>query len=147
MAELGIVLSLHPETTEKKNIFGHITGGFVHNAEREFQTIAEKIAQNHPNLKIVIEHISTAEMANLVGSGRYANVYGSVTPQHLLYTAHDKEGGHAFETHLHCKPTLKNPEDLLAIQKLVLSGNKKVFFGSDSAPHPQDVKECAHCAS
>lgn len=121
MTTLGIILSLHPETTEKKNVFGHITGGFVHTAEREFQVIAEKIAQNHPNLKIVIEHISTAEMAGLVGSGRYPNIYGSVTPQHLLYTAHDKEGGHAFETHLHCKPTLKNPEDLLAIQRLVLS--------------------------
>jgi dihydroorotase len=147
MAELGIILSLHPETTEKKNIFGHITGGFVHNAEREFITIAERIAHNHSHLKIVIEHISTAEMAKLVGSGKYPNIYGSVTPQHLIYTAHDKEGGHAFETHLHCKPTLKNPEDLLAIQHLVLSGNKHVFFGSDSAPHPQDVKECAHCAS
>ena len=86
-------------------------------------------------------------MAELVASEKYPNLYGSVTPQHLLLTAHDKEGGHAFETHLHCKPTLKDPEDLLAIQKLVYSGNRKVFFGSDSAPHPQDVKECAHCAS
>jgi dihydroorotase len=86
-------------------------------------------------------------MAELVGSGQYQNLYGTVTPQHLLLTAHDKEGGHAFETHLHCKPTLKDPEDLIAIQKLVYSGCKKVFFGSDSAPHPQSTKECAHCAS
>lgn len=86
-------------------------------------------------------------MAELVGNGKYPNLYGTVTPQHLLLTAHDKEGGHAFDPHLHCKPTLKDPEDLQAIQKLVYSGCRKVFFGSDSAPHPQSAKECAHCAS
>lgn len=100
-----------------------------------------------PDLSVVIEHISTREMAELVGSGKYPNLWGSVTPQHLLLTAHDKEGGHAFEPHLHCKPTLKDPEDMEAIRKLVFSGHDQVFFGSDSAPHPQDAKECAHCAS
>lgn len=143
----GIVLSLHPETTVFRDEHGMITKGFVHRAEREFRSLAERIAERYPALTIVIEHISTREMAELVASEKYPNLYGSVTPQHLLLTAHDKEGGHAFETHLHCKPTLKDPEDLLAIQKLVYSGNRKVFFGSDSAPHPQDVKECAHCAS
>jgi dihydroorotase len=76
---------------------------------------------NHPKLQIVIEHISTKDMAELVMSEKYPNLYGTVTPQHLLLTAHDKEGGHAFDPHLHCKPTLKDPEDLLAIQKLVYS--------------------------
>jgi dihydroorotase len=147
MVESNIVLSLHPETVVTKDSHGMITKGFVHRAEREFSQIVEKIAINHPNLQIVIEHISTEEMVGLIASGKYQNIWGSVTPQHLLCTAHDKEWGHAFETHLHCKPTLKNPEDLLAIQALVYSGNPKVFFGSDSAPHPQDLKECAHCAS
>lgn len=147
MSACGIVLSLHPETTVSRDIHGQITKGFVHRAEREFQSLAERIAANHPSLEIVIEHISTREMADLIASEKYPNLWGTVTPQHLLCTAHDKEGGHAFETHLHCKPTLKDPEDLTAIQRLVYSGNPKVFFGSDSAPHPQDVKECAHCAS
>jgi dihydroorotase len=147
MIECGIVLSLHPETTVTKDSFGNITKGFVHRAEREFRTLAERIAIRFPELRIVIEHISTRDMADLVASEQYPNLYGSVTPQHLLCTAHDKEGGHAFETHLHCKPTLKDPEDLTAIQKLVFSGCPRVFFGSDSAPHPQSAKECAHCAS
>ena len=147
MSEHDIVLSLHPETTVSRDVYGQITKGFVHRAEREFQSLAERIATNHPHLQIVIEHISTREMADLIASEKYPNLWGTVTPQHLLCTAHDKEGGHAFETHLHCKPTLKDPEDLLAIQRLVYSWNPKVFFGSDSAPHPQDVKECAHCAS
>lgn len=147
MIECGMILSLHPETTIMYNSFGHIIKWFVHRAEREFSSLAEQIAQRFPALRIVIEHISTREMAELVDSGRYPNLYGSVTPQHLLLTAHDKEWSHAFDPHLHCKPTLKDPEDLNAIQKLVFSGNPRVFFGSDSAPHPQSAKECAHCAS
>ncbi len=147
MIECGIALSLHPETTVTKDMFGTITKGFVHRAEREFRTLAERIAAKFPKLKVVIEHISTREMAELVMSQKYPNLYGTVTPQHLLLTAHDKEGSHAFDPHLHCKPTLKDPEDLTAIQKLVFSGCHRVFFGSDSAPHPQSAKECAHCAS
>lgn len=147
MIECGIALSLHPETTVTKDRFGTITKGFVHRAEREFRTLAERIAAKYPRLIVIIEHISTREMAELVASEKYPNLYGTITPQHLLLTAHDKEGGHAFEPHLHCKPTLKDPEDLTAIQKLVYSGCSRVFFGSDSAPHPQSAKECAHCAS
>ncbi len=91
MIECGIVLSLHPETTVSRDEHGMITKGFVHRAEREFRSLAERIAVNHPALTIVIEHISTREMAELVASEKYPNLYGTVTPQHLLLTAHDKE--------------------------------------------------------
>jgi dihydroorotase len=91
MAECGIVLSLHPETTVSRDSFGQITKGFVHRAEREFRSLAERIAANHRDLDIVIEHISTRDMADLVMSEKYPNLYGTVTPQHLLCTAHEKE--------------------------------------------------------
>lgn len=91
MIDCGIVLSLHPETTVSRDNFGMITKGFVHRAEREFRSLAERIALNHPNLQIVIEHISTREMAELIASEKYPNLWGTVTPQHLLCTAHDKE--------------------------------------------------------
>jgi dihydroorotase len=91
MIDCGIVLSLHPETTVTRDSHGQITKGFVHRAEREFRTLAERIAEKYPNLTIVIEHISTREMAELIASEKYPNLYGSVTPQHLLLTAHDKE--------------------------------------------------------
>ena len=91
MTECDIVLSLHPETTVSRDDFGNITKGFVHRAEREFLSLAERIAMNHPDLQIVIEHISTREMAELIESAQYSNLWGTVTPQHLLCTAHDKE--------------------------------------------------------
>ena len=91
MAQYGIILSLHPETTVTRDQHGNVTKGFVHRAEREFRSLAEQIASNHPSLQIVIEHISTVEMADLIAGGKYPNLWGSVTPQHLLLTAHEKE--------------------------------------------------------
>ena len=91
MIECGTILSLHPETKVSRDAFGNITKGFVHRAEREFMSLAERIARKYPELQIVIEHISTREMAELVGSERYPHLYGSITPHHLLLTAHDKE--------------------------------------------------------
>jgi dihydroorotase len=91
MIECGIILSLHPETTVTRDAFGQITKGFVHRAEREFCTLAERIAAKYPRLIVIIEHISTREMAELVESQKYPNIYGTITPQHLLCTAHDKE--------------------------------------------------------
>ena len=86
-------------------------------------------------------------MAEVIREWQYKNVYGSVTPQHLMLTAHDKEWGAWYNPHIHCKPTLKWVEDLKAIQELVLSGNDHVFFWSDSAPHPIDSKESSCCSA
>ncbi len=66
MIECDIILSLHPETTLTKDSHGHITKGFVHRAEREFRTLAERIAEKFPKLTVIIEHISTRDMAELV---------------------------------------------------------------------------------
>jgi len=147
MQKNGIVLNLHPETTHKTNEYDHSIKWEVSKAEREFKDIVINIAETFPDLKIVIEHISTKEMADIIASGEFENVYGSVTPQHLMLTAHDKEWGHWFDTTKHCKPTLKEVEDMLAIQNLVLSWNSHIFFGSDSAPHPIHAKEALCCAA
>lgn len=147
MQKLWIVLNLHPETTHQEDEHGHTTKGFVHDAEREFKSIIEQIAEEFPSLKIVVEHVSTKENAELIASWKYPNVFATITPQHLMLTAHDKEGGHGFETAVHCKPTMKWPEDLIAIQDLVLSGNINVSYWSDSAPHPIDKKESLCCAA
>jgi dihydroorotase len=147
MQKEWIVLSLHPETTLEINLYWQITKGFVHNAEREFKSIIEQIAQEFPDLKIVVEHISTKENAQLLANWKYENVFWTITPQHLTQTAHDKEGFHWFNTHLHCKPTLKTPKDQEAIWNLILSWNKNIFLGSDSAPHPTYKKEAEYCAA
>lgn len=147
MEDEWIPLSLHPETTHATDKYWHTTKWFVHTAEKEFNSIIKQIAITFPNLVIVAEHISTKALADLVGSRIYKNLYGTITPQHLLLTAHDKEGGPKLVTPLHCKPNLKSPKDLIAIQKLILSWCPNVFFWSDSAPHPIHDKESLHCSA
>jgi dihydroorotase len=122
LAKYNIPLSIHGETN-----------GSMLNREREFAPIYEKLAKDLPNLTIIMEHISTKELANL--STKYDNLKATVTLHHLLLTLDDLCGG-ALNVHLFCKPTVKLASDRDALQELVKSGHKNIMFGSDSAPHP-----------
>ena len=121
MQELNIPLSVHGETN-----------GFVLDREREFAAVYEKMARDFPNLKIIMEHISTYNLVELVD--KYDNLYATITLHHLLLTLDDLIGSN-LNPHNFCKPVIKTPKDRDALQEIVRSGHKKVMFGSDSAPH------------
>ena len=133
MAELGIPLSIHGETE-----------GFVMDREAEFAPLYAQLARRHPKLKIMMEHISTKTLAELLD--RHENLYATITLHHLLFTLDDVLGG-MLNPHLFCKPILKRPEDRDALQKLAFSAHPKVMFGSDSAPHPLAAKESSAAAA
>lgn len=133
MSELGIVLCVHGETN-----------GFVMDREAEFAPIYEALAKNFPKLKIVMEHITTKTSVELLE--KYENLFATITLHHLLITLDDVAGG-ALKPHLFCKPIAKRDEDKNALLEVALSGNAKVMFGSDSAPHPLHAKECCGCAA
>ncbi len=133
MARLGIVLCVHGETD-----------GFVMDRESEFLPIYEKLAETFPNLKIVMEHITTADAVKVLM--RYPNLYATITLHHLLITLDDVAGA-MLNPHLFCKPIAKRPEDRMALLELALEAHPKVMFGSDSAPHPGEAKESSACAA
>jgi dihydroorotase len=133
MEDLSIILNIHWETND-----------FVMDREKNFIPFYEAIAQKFPKLKIVMEHITTKESADLVQ--QYDNLYATITLHHLYITL-DDVAGWMLEPHLFCKPIAKRPEDRDALLELALSWNSKVMFGSDSAPHPQSAKECSHCSA
>jgi len=133
MSELKIPLCIHGETD-----------GFVMDREKEFVPIYEKLAKSFPDLKIIMEHITTKDSAEALK--RYENLYATITLHHLYITLDDVAGG-MLKPHLFCKPIAKRPEDKEALLKLALSGDKKVMFGSDSAPHPKHSKEAPGCAA
>jgi dihydroorotase len=122
LAKYNIPLSIHGETS-----------GSMLDREREFASTYEKLARDLPNLTIIMEHISTKELAEL--ATKYDNLKATVTAHHLLLTLDDLCGG-ALNVHMFCKPTIKLATDRDALQELVKSGHKNVMFGSDSAPHP-----------
>ena len=133
MSKLGIPLCIHGETN-----------GFVMDREKEFMPIYESIASAFPNLKIIMEHITTKDAVELVD--RYSNLYATVTLHHLLITLDDVAGG-MLDPHLFCKPIAKRPEDRSALLNAALKAHPKLMFGSDSAPHPKHKKECCGCAA
>jgi dihydroorotase len=133
MSSLGIPLCVHGETD-----------GFVMDREAEFMSIYELLAQNFPDLKIIMEHITTKEAVAMLD--KYPNLYATITVHHLLLTLDDVIGG-LMRPHLFCKPIAKRPEDLDALLSVALAAHPKVMFGSDSAPHPQHKKESCGCAA
>ena len=133
MSKLGIPLCIHGKTN-----------GFVMDREKEFMPIYESLAIAFPNLKIIMEHITTKEAVDLLD--KYPNLFATVTLHHLLITLDDVAGG-MLDPHLFCKPIAKRPEDRDALLNAALKAHSKLMFGSDSAPHPKHKKECCGCAA
>jgi len=133
MSELNIPLCVHGETN-----------GFVMDREAEFVSIYEKLATAFPDLKIIMEHITTKE--SVAALDKFKNLYATITVHHLLITLDDVAGG-MLQPHLFCKPIAKRPEDREALLKVALAAHPKVMFGSDSAPHPKHAKEACGCAA
>ena len=133
MEELGIPLLVHGESH-----------GFVMDREQEFLTVYRQLAEKYPKLRLSMEHITTAAALQLLDE--FPNICATVTLQHLIITLDDVAGG-ALHPHLFCKPIAKRPEDRDALLQAALSGHPRLFFGSDSAPHPRCRKEACGCAA
>ena len=133
MSELNIPLCVHGESD-----------GFVMDREKEFVPIYDDLAVKFPNLKIIMEHITTKDSVEALD--RHPNLYATITLHHLLITLDDVAGG-MLQPHLFCKPIAKRYEDRDALLKVALQAHPKVMFGSDSAPHPQHAKEACGCAA
>ena len=92
-----------------------------------------------PGLRIVFEHITTAEAVEFVqGSGE--NIAATVTPQHLIINRNAIFAG-GLRPHAYCLPVAKREEHRLAVRKAATSGSPKFFLGTDSAPHSREAKE------
>ncbi|SEE00008.1 dihydroorotase [Pseudomonas coleopterorum] len=133
-------------------IHGEVTRGDVDVFDREKIFIDEhmrRLVERFPTLKVVFEHITTAEAAEFVKAAP-ANVAATITPQHLLYNRnHMLVGG--IRPHFYCLPILKRNTHQVALLDAATSGSGKFFLGTDSAPHAQHAKEtacgCAGCYS
>jgi len=105
--------------------------------------------RDFPALRIVLEHITTAEAASFVATAP-PRVAATITPQHLLYSRNALFAG-GVRPHLYCLPILKRERHREALLASATSGSPKFFLGTDSAPHAQHTKEnacgCAGCYS
>jgi len=136
MQETGMALPIHGELPDPEC--------FCLNRETGFFHIVSEISHNFPSLKIILEHITTE--AATVFVLHHKNVAATITVHHLLLTLDDVVGG-MLHPHHFCKPIAKYPSDRSALIKAATSGFPRFFFGSDSAPHLRENKECSNgCA-
>ncbi len=143
MADCGMLLLVHGEVTDPDiDIFDR---------EKVFlERVLAPTLEAFPTLKVVLEHITTADSAAFVRGHDGDNLAATLTPQHLMYNRnHMLVGG--IRPHLYCLPILKRNQHQQALRDAVVSGDKRFFLGTDSAPHAKDRKEaacgCAGCYS
>jgi len=134
MQRIGMPLLIH----------GEVTSPDVDIFDREAVFIDRTLTglvRDFPSLKIVFEHITTAEAVAFVeGSG--PGIAATITPHHLAISRNAMfEGG--IRPHLYCLPVLKRETHRLALRRAATSGDAKFFLGTDSAPHAIADKETA----
>ncbi|BAF06147.1 dihydroorotase, mitochondrial [Oryza sativa Japonica Group] len=126
-------------------VHGEVTDQHVDTFDREkvfIEKILAPLVQRLPQLKIVMEHITTMDAVNFVESCKEGHVAATVTPQHLLLNRNALfQGG--LQPHNYCLPVLKRETHRQAIVSAVTSGSKQYFLGTDSAPHDKRRKECS----
>ena len=131
MAELGMPLLVHGEVTDNTDVFER--------EQRFIDKVLAPLAQRLPTLKIVLEHITTADAVAFVNSGR-PGLAATVTPQHLLMNRNALFTG-GIRPHHYCLPVLKHERHREAVLEAATSGTGRFFLGTDSAPHARSAKE------
>lgn len=140
MQLLGMPLLVHGEVTDPEiDVF-----------DREAVFIDKHLAplrRDFPQLKIVLEHITTREAAQYVAqAGAYTAA--TITAHHLLFNRNALFLG-GVRPHYYCLPVLKREMHRQALLHAVASGSDRFFLGTDSAPHAAHLKEhasgCAGC--
>lgn len=125
-------------------VHGEATAGDVDIFDREKRYIEKALAPlvgDFPELRIVLEHITTADAVGFVLASP-ANLAATITPHHLLYNRNAILAG-GIRPHYYCLPVLKRERHRQALIEAATSGNPKFFLGTDSAPHPLENKEAA----
>ena len=105
------------------------------------ERVLEGLVRDFPALRIVLEHITTAEAVDFVEAAG-PNVAATVTPQHLLINRNAIFDG-GLRPHAYCLPVAKRERHRLAVRRAAVSGSPKFFLGTDSAPHAVERKESA----
>lgn len=134
MQEIGMPLLVHGEVTDSDIDIFDREAVFI-------ERILENLIDALPNLKVVLEHITTEQAVRFVESCG-PNVAATITPHHLHINRNAMFAG-GIRPHAYCLPVAKREVHRLALRKAATSGSPKYFLGTDSAPHEIHAKESA----
>ena len=144
VAALAPVLAAMEQAGMPLLIHGEVTDGDVDVFDREavfIERTLNGVVRDFPALKVVFEHITTAEAVAFVDAAG-PTVAATITPQHLHLNRNAMLVG-GIRPHAYCLPVLKREGHRLALRRAATSGSPKYFLGTDSAPHAVHTKEAA----
>ncbi|ALG89921.1 MULTISPECIES: dihydroorotase [Actibacterium] len=134
MAQIGLPLCVH----------GEVTNPTVDIFDREavfIDRVLDPLRRATPGLKVVMEHITTADGVDYVQSAN-GNLGATITTHHLIINRnHILVGG--IKPHYYCLPVAKREAHRVALVRAATSGDARFFLGTDSAPHADPAKESA----
>ena len=132
MQQIGMVLCIHGEVTDPDVDVFDREAVFI-------DRILGPLMRDFPELRIVLEHITTEEAANFVETAG-PSLAATITPQHLMINRNAMfERG--LRPHAYCLPVAKREKHRRAVRRAATSGSPKFFLGTDSAPHTRGAKE------
>jgi dihydroorotase len=129
---IGMPLLIHGEVIDKDVDVFDREAVFI-------DRILKSLVKDFPNLKIVLEHITTIQSIEFVQANS-DNIAATITPHHLIINRNAMFDG-GIRPHNYCLPLAKREAHRLALRKAATSGSKKFFLGTDSAPHAVSRKE------
>jgi dihydroorotase len=140
MAAIGLPLCVHGEVTNPEVDIFDREAVFI-------DTVLDPLRRRLPGLRVVMEHITTAEGAAYAAAGG-PDLAATITTHHLVINRnHILSGG--IRPHYYCLPVAKRETHRLALRRAATSGLPCYFLGTDSAPHTDALKEaacgCAGC--
>ena len=134
MQRIGMPLLVHGEVTHQDVDIFDREAVFI-------SDVLKDVVKDFPELKIVFEHITTAEAAEFVTAAG-PNIAATITPHHLEFNRNAIfQGG--IRPHYYCLPIAKREKHRLALRKAATSGSPKFFLGTDTAPHTIEAKQSA----
>ena len=140
MQEVGMPFLVHGEVTSPEIDLFDREAVFI-------DTVMKPLRADMPELRVVFEHITTADAAAYVAEAE-GPIAATITAHHLLYNRNEIFKG-GIRPHYYCLPVLKRETHRQALVKAATSGSSRFFLGTDSAPHAKGLKEhacgCAGC--
>lgn len=138
MAEIGMPLCVHGEVTDHSIDIFDREAAFI---DKVMKPLRKKV----PDLKIVMEHVTTQDAVDYVRDS-IKNLAATITTHHLIINRnHILAGG--IKPHYYCLPVAKREAHRVALVQAAVSGDKRFFLGTDSAPHTDPLKlQACGCA-
>lgn len=138
MAEIGMPLCVHGEMTNNDIDIFDREAVFI---DKVLKPLRKKV----PDLRVVMEHVTTQDAVDYVRDS-HKNLAATITTHHLIINRnHILAGG--IKPHFYCLPVAKREAHRIALVQAAVSGDKRFFLGTDSAPHtdPNKLQACG-CA-